>query len=120
MRLGAGGPTPPEEPGCKGPPMAAKGGVGTLAGVGGGEWTDGCRAFDTDLLAASGAAEVVVLPSAAAFEHPERVAARAVEYFASLAAEARPLMVLHPGEAEDHMIARRVRKTRFVYLSGGP
>ncbi len=99
--------------------MSAKRGVGTLALVGGGEWTDGCRAFDTDLLAASGGSEVVVLPSAAAFEHPERVAERAVSYFASLDATGRPLMVLHRAEAEDHKIASTVRKARFVYLSDG-
>jgi cyanophycinase len=99
--------------------MSAKRGVGTLALVGGGEWTDGCRAFDTDLLAASGGSEVVILPSAAAFEHPERVADRAVTYFTSLEAKARPLMVLHRAEAEDHKIAGTVRKARFVYLSDG-
>jgi cyanophycinase len=99
--------------------MSATRGAGTLALVGGGEWTDGCRPFDTDLLAASGGREVVVLPSAAAFEHPERVAERASVYFRDLDAEAKPLMVLHRGEAEDHQIAATVRKARFVYLSDG-
>jgi len=99
--------------------MSAKRGVGTLALVGGGEWTDGCRAFDTDLLAASGGSEVVVLPSAAAFEHPERVADRASAYFTALGAKPRPLMVLHRSEAEDPKIAATVRKARFVYLSDG-
>lgn len=99
--------------------MSATQGAGTLALVGGGEWNDGCRGFDADLLTASGGREVVVLPSAAAFEHPERVADRASEYFRSLDAKAKPLMVLHRAEAEDHQIAATVRKARFVYLSDG-
>jgi cyanophycinase len=94
-------------------------GVGTLALIGGGEWSDGCRGFDTDLLAAARAEEVVVLPSAAAFEHPERVAERATAYLASLGAAARPLMVLHRAEAEDAQVAEVVRRARFVYLSDG-
>jgi cyanophycinase len=99
--------------------MSATRGAGTLALVGGGEWTAGCRGFDAALLAASGGREVVVLPSAAAFEHPERVAERAAAYFRDLDATAKPLMVLHRAEAEDHKIAATVRKAHFVYLSDG-
>ena len=36
----------------------AKHGSGTLALVGGGEWKDGCRSFDAELLEAAGADEV--------------------------------------------------------------
>ena len=94
-------------------------GVGTLALLGGGEWSDGCRGLDTELLAAARTEEVVVLPSAAAFEHPERVADRASAYLASLGAKARPLMVLHRAEAEDTKTAEIVRRARFVYVSDG-
>ena len=64
---------------CIGPPIGSRvreAGAqeyGTLALVGGGEWRDGCRDLDAELLAASGAKEVVVLPTAAAFEHPDQV-----------------------------------------------
>ena len=44
---------------------------GPLALVGGMEWRDGCT-FDRELLEASGGDEVLVLPTAAAYEHPER------------------------------------------------
>ena len=49
---------------------------GILALVGGGEWQEGCD-FDADLLAASGSEHVLVLPTAGAYEHPERLVVRA-------------------------------------------
>jgi len=99
--------------------------AGTFALVGGGELTDGCRAFDADLIAAAGTAarskrpEVLVLPTAAAFEHADRVGERAVAYFDALGATATVLPVLHRAEAEDEQIAREVRSARFVYLTDG-
>jgi cyanophycinase len=93
--------------------------VGTLALVGGGEWHDGCRPFDEELLAAADATEVVVLPSAAAFEHPERVVERATTYFEGLGVETRSFMVLHRAEAEEPTMVETVRKARLVYLSDG-
>jgi len=93
--------------------------AGTFALVGGGEWNDGCRGFDAALAEAAGAAEVVVLPTAAAFEHADRVGERAAAYFESLGVKASVLPVLHRGEAEDAHIAKAVRSARFVYLSDG-
>ena len=66
-----------------------------LALVGGAEWTDRCS-FDAELWEASGRAEVLVLPTAAAYEHPERGVETASRWFASLGATARGLMVLDP------------------------
>jgi cyanophycinase len=94
-------------------------GVGTLALVGGGEWRDGCRGFDAQLLSAVGASDVVVLPSAAAFEHPERVAERATEYFEKLGAKVRTLMVLRHAEAEDEKVVEAARKAKVVYIADG-
>ena len=92
---------------------------GSLVFVGGGEWHDGCRAFDAELAAAGGGDEVVVLPTAAAFERPDRVGKRAVAYFEGLGLKATVLDVLHRGEAEDPDIAAIVRTAKFVYLSDG-
>jgi cyanophycinase len=92
--------------------------LGTLALVGGAEWTDGCS-FDEDLLAASGGNQVLVLPTAAAYERPERLVVAAGEWFARLGGEVEGLMVLSRADAEDVGAAAVVRGARFVYLSGG-
>lgn len=100
-----------------GGPVVADG-QGALALVGGGEWTSGCS-FDAELLAASGGAEVLVLPTAAAYERPERVVMSAAEWFADLGAQVEGLMVLGRADAQDVGAAERVRRSRFIYLSGG-
>jgi cyanophycinase len=92
--------------------------TGLLALVGGGEWTPGCD-FDAELLAASGGTEVVVLPTAAAYEHPERRVLAAAEWFEPLGAMVEGLMVLGRPDAEDPGVAEVVRRARFVYLSDG-
>ena len=99
--------------------MTPRRAAGSLALVGGREWSSGTREFDADLLARSGGGEVLVVPTAAAFEHPERVEERAADYFAGLGAPARTLPVLHRAEAEDADVAARVRAARFVYLADG-
>jgi cyanophycinase len=99
--------------------MTPRRAAGSLALVGGGEWSPGAREFDADLLARSGGDEVLVLPTAAAFEHPQRIEARAAEYFGGLGATARTLPVLHRAEAEDADLAEQVRAARFVYLADG-
>jgi cyanophycinase len=92
---------------------------GILALLGGGEWRDGCRDLDAELIAAVAAREVVVIPAAAAYEHPERVADRATAYFESLGIKARTVPVIHRPEAEDPKIAEVVRRAKFIYLPDG-
>ena len=91
---------------------------GPLALVGGGEWREGCT-FDRDLLAASDAEEVLVLPTAAAYEHPERAVETAEQWFAGLGAKVRGLMVLARPDAELEANAAAIRDAKFIYLSGG-
>ncbi len=90
---------------------------GTLALVGGGEFTDGCT-FDAGLLEAAGGAEVLVLPAGAAYEHPGRLVDAAVAWFAGLGGSARGLPVLTRRDAKDEANADAVRAARFVYLAG--
>ena len=91
---------------------------GPLALVGGGEWQEQCT-FDADLLAESGGDEVLVLPTAAAYEHPQRAVDAATQHFARLGGRARGLMVLRRPDAEDVANAEAVRRARFIYLGGG-
>lgn len=92
--------------------------AGLLALVGGGEWREGCT-FDRELLAASGADEVVVLPTAAAYEHPDRAVEFARTWFAELGAKVRACMVLARPDAESDEFVSIVRDARFIYLGGG-
>jgi cyanophycinase len=92
--------------------------VGTLALVGGKPFTEGCT-FDADLLAASGGDEVLIVPTAAAYEHPQREVDAASAHFESLGGRAVGLDVLTRTEALDEANAERVRQARFLYLVGG-
>jgi cyanophycinase len=90
---------------------------GPLALVGGGEWQDGCT-FDAALLEAGGG-EVLVLPTAAAYEHPERAVATATAWFEGLGGRAGGLGVLTRRDAFDPANVDAVRAARFTYLGGG-
>ncbi|HTV12294.1 MAG TPA: Type 1 glutamine amidotransferase-like domain-containing protein [Acidimicrobiales bacterium] len=92
---------------------------GLLGLVGGSEWSPGCEAFDAELLEASGGREVLVLPTAAAYEHPERCVAIAERYFAALGASVKACMVLRRADAEETTNAGALRAAHFVYLAGG-
>jgi cyanophycinase len=90
---------------------------GPLALVGGGEFTEGCS-FDADLLRASGGTEVVVLPTADAFESPAKLVDAARSWFAGLDATVVDLHVLQRSDAMDPATAATVRGARFIYLAG--
>jgi len=87
--------------------------------VGGAEWAAGCEELDSELLRQAGAGEVVVLPTAAAYWHPERAVEAASRYFARLGASVRPCMVLRRADAEQPELAAMVRSAPFIYLAGG-
>lgn len=91
---------------------------GPLALVGGAEWRAGCD-FDRELLEASGGTEVLVLPTAAAYEHPDRVIESAERWFEELGATVRPLRVLTRPDAVDAANVAPVADATFIYLSGG-
>ena len=91
---------------------------GVLALVGGNEWQEKCS-FDRGLLEASGGGEVLVLPTAAAYEHPARAVDHARQWLESLGGTVRGLDVLRRGDAEEEANAAAVRAAKFIYLSGG-
>jgi cyanophycinase len=78
--------------------------------------------LDRRVLAAAGAGRVVVLPTADAFEHPERLVTAAMTWAerlgGELSLEVEALMVLRRGEALVEGAAQEVRSARAVYLVG--
>jgi len=91
---------------------------GTLALVGGGEFTEGCS-FDATLVEASGADEVLVVPTGAAYEHPQRLVEQAVSWFDRLGVKGRGVDVLARPDAGSAEHAETLAASRFTYLVGG-
>jgi cyanophycinase len=91
--------------------------TGTLALIGGGEFA-ATMEIDRELLERAPGADVLVLPTADAFEHPERSVERARAWFESLGATARGLDVLRRPDASDDVNVSAVRQSGFTYLVG--
>src|SRR4051794_30031637 len=91
---------------------------GHLALVGGAEFTEGCS-FDSSLLQASGADEVLVVPTAAAYEHPHRLVDQAVAWFDRVGVKARGVDLLARPDASDAEVVDALGASRFTYLVGG-
>jgi cyanophycinase len=89
---------------------------GTLALVGGREFTEGCT-FDESLV--EGAQEVLLLPSALAYENPAAVIERAIEWFAPMGVTVRVLEVYRRAEAMDPAVVELARGAAAVYVTGG-
>jgi cyanophycinase len=86
--------------------------------VGGTEWTAGCS-FDQSLWEEAGRPEVLVLPTAAAYEHPERAVEVATKWFGGFGATVRGLTVLNRRDALEPEMAATVAAARFLYFGGG-
>ena len=74
--------------------------------------------LDRRILAAAGATRVVMLPTADAYEHPERLVAAAMTWGERLEVEVEALMVMRRGEAMDEAAVAVMRGARAVYLVG--
>ena len=92
--------------------------TGTLALVGGGEFTEGCS-FDAGLLEASGGTTVTVVPTGAAYEHPARLVEQATSWFEGLGATVVALDVLRRPDASNPANVAALAASRFTYLVGG-
>ena len=90
---------------------------GTIALQGGGAFIDNDE-LDARLITAVGAQRVVVLPTADAFERPERLVASAMNWGERLQVEVEALMVLRRGEALEEGAANVVRHAKAVYFVG--
>lgn len=90
---------------------------GTIALQGGGPFTANDE-LDARLLKAAGADRVVVLPTADAFERPDRLVAASMNWGERLGVDVEALMVLRRGEAVEEGAARVVRSAKAVWLVG--
>jgi cyanophycinase len=90
---------------------------GILALQGGGPFVANDE-LDRRLLTSAAATKVVVLPTADAYEHPERLVAAAMGWGEQLNVEVEALMVMRRGEAMDAGAAAVVHGARAVYLVG--
>lgn len=90
---------------------------GPLALVGGGEFAPGCD-HDAELLSASGAGEVALVPAGSAFERPEKVVAAARAWFEGLGVGLREVPVFTRPDALVAENVDLVAAARFVYLVG--
>ncbi len=91
--------------------------TGTLAVVGGDPFTDVCT-FNRRLVEAVGADEVVVLATAAAFEHPDRFVEAATGHFGKFDVQVTAPEVLTRSDAMLQSHAAAVRDARAIYLVG--
>lgn len=89
----------------------------TIALVGGGPFTANDD-LDRRLIEAAGATEVAVLPTADAFEHPDRLIGRAQEWGERLGVGVDARMVLRRADANHDGHAHALRNARMVYLAG--
>ena len=94
---------------------------GRIALVGGDEFRPGCEEMDRAILRATGVERpsLLVLPTAAADQNPSKAASNGVSYFASLGADASPLMALDGAHANDDELLAPVDEADVVYLTGG-
>lgn len=93
--------------------------AGAIALLGGGEWTEPCRALDSRLLHLAESDEVLIVPTAAAFENPDRAVEQAAAWFRGLGAQSTGLPVLNRRDAEADENIAAMRVARFVYLADG-
>ena len=90
---------------------------GTIALLGGGPFVLNDD-LDRRLIATANATEVVVLPTADAFEHPTRAIDSATEWGERLRVRVDGRLVLRRADANDVAHAHAVERARMVYLVG--
>ena len=94
--------------------------AGLIALVGGNEFRPDCEPMDRALLAKIGAKpKVVILPTAAAHEQPERAAENGVHYFKRLGAHAEAALVVDAATGREKTWVTLIQSADLVYFAGG-
>ena len=91
---------------------------GLLVLVGGNEWREGCT-FDREIVDSKPGAPVTVLPTAAAFEGPDRVVSTAANWFGGLGSTVEPCRILTRPDAGNAQLVAQLANAQILYLSGG-
>lgn len=95
--------------------------MGIVALLGGGEFeaVGSNEPLMRELVQTSGAHEVLVIPTAAAFEQPARLVEAAGRWYGALGATVVEVPVLSRSQAMDAELAARVTAARYVHLTTG-
>ena len=91
---------------------------GLLVLVGGNEWREGCT-FDREIVGSKPGASVTVVPTAAAFEGPNRVMTTATRWFATMGATVETCPLYNRGDAYEPAIVEQLANAQILYFSGG-
>jgi cyanophycinase len=88
---------------------------------GGGEFQRGSEIGDRRLVVAAGGADarVIVVPTAAAREHPEMAAQHGVQWFKQIGAQAAAAMAVDVRSSNDSAIVATIELATLIYLPGG-
>jgi cyanophycinase len=92
---------------------------GWLALVGGHEWTEGCRPIDERLIKETGAKDVLVVPTAAAYEMPQKTIEAATAYFKPLGVKVKAAEVLRRPDGSDKANIKALKAAKLVYFGDG-
>lgn len=92
-----------------------------IALVGGDEFCLGCEDMDLRILGLTEVTnpKVLIIPTAAAEENPEKAVSNGIEYFRRLGARAEGLPVLNSKDAGNLELASYIGKTDVLYITGG-
>ncbi|MGD9796167.1 MAG: hypothetical protein AB7V43_22100 [Acidimicrobiia bacterium] len=90
----------------------------TVALIGGADFVESST-IGAELLELSGASSVLVLPIASAFEHPDRLVARATAYLTPRGATVTTVPIMRRADAMNADLVAQVAAARFVYLTDG-
>ncbi|UCH80740.1 MAG: Type 1 glutamine amidotransferase-like domain-containing protein [Nitrospiraceae bacterium] len=95
--------------------------MGILALVGGDEFRENCIEMDRYILSLASRSKpnVVILPTAAAFENPQLAAQNGVRYFNTLGARTTAAMILDHEDAHNREKTAPLEHADIIYLTGG-
>lgn len=93
--------------------------TGWLAFVGGHDWSEGCRVIDEALIKESGATEVLIVATAAAYEMPQKTIEAAADYFKAFGVKVQAADVMRRPDASNPVNLEALKAAKLVYFADG-